>query len=274
MLLLIGIVFFNLVSCAEEGIVSTDANMAISYEMIDAENEIEISIDPEMAGILHNEILSEFNNRHTILSGPLDEDTFIKYYQEAVNAVFKRNGIRIIVSKDDIRADIFMLQELTDKGVFNFFSLPQETKIEPLILHGIDTGKLTEVESEYIRKLFKSLKNDVRISTDCAHDHLLSAEDESIEDIDRDMLLSIECIAISTSEFWGDYLGQRIDEGTLVYKDDEYIWRTSCDICGGIMGVWAGGPGGSVVLGGLASLSFHVVYNYGPSWWDTVKGWF
>ncbi len=274
-LVLIAISFFNFVSCAEEGIVSTDKKEVASNGMIDTENEIEISVDPEMAGILHNEILSEFNNRHTILSGSLDIDTFIRYYQESVNAVFKRNGIRIIVTDDDIRADLLMLRELTDSGVFNFFSLPRETKIEPLISHGIVTGKLTETESEYIRKLFKSLKNDVLISKDSAQDHLLSSEYERIiEDIDRDMLVSIGCIAKSTSEFWGEYLGDSIDEGKYVYKDDEYIWRTSCDLCGAIMGAWAGGPGGSIILGGAASLAFHVVYNYGPSWWDTVKGWF
>ena len=276
LLFLIIVAFFNLVSCTEQGIVNTDKKEVASNETIDIENDIEISVDPEMAGILHNEILSEFNNRHTILSGPLDEDTFIRYYQESVNTVFKRNGIRIIVSKDEIRSDLLMLREFTESGVFNFFSPPRETNIEPLISHGIVTGKLTQAESEYIRKLFNSLKNGVLFSKDSAQDQLLSSEFESIEDIDKDMLVSIECIAQSTSEFWSEFLIHSLPDGEIyiLYKDDEYVWRKTCDICGGIMGIWAGGPGGAIILGGLASIAFHVVYNDGQGWWDTVTGWF
>lgn len=275
LLFLIIVTFFNLVSCTEQSIVSTDEKDVASNEMIDIENDIETSVDPEMAGILHNEILSEFNNKHTILSGPLDEDTFIRYYQESVNTVFKKNGIRIIVTEDAIRSDLLMLREFTVSGVFNFFAPPREINIEPLISHGIVTGKLTQAESEHIRNLFNSLKNGVLFSKDSAQDQLLSSGFESIEDIDKDMLVSIECIAQSTSEFWSEYLVHSTDgEIYTLYKDDEYIWRTSCDICGGIIGVWAGGPGGSIVLGGLASIAFHVVYNDGQGWLDTIRGWF
>ncbi|MBD3424519.1 MAG: hypothetical protein GF417_08795 [Candidatus Latescibacteria bacterium] len=228
------------------------------------------TIKTEDVGRLHNEILYKFNKRVPLLSNDkVDIDTFAGHFVNSVNEVFKENNLKERITKKDFALVLKKFMELKNKGVVNFFELPNGVP-EKNIYNLADEGYFSQASADRYIRILKNLREKGKNSFIFKQDNgLLMATTPISEEADKYALFTN--IAKHSYDFWDNLYKTAASDTTDPEDPNKPIKTMLWDTAGGLAGCAIPIPGASIVTGAAASIAY---YEYGDdleSWiWDRI----
>ncbi len=245
------------------------------YEVVNPEDQsdgnrgmVKKVIGIEDVGKLHNQVLTEFNDRIPLKSGnKVDIETFVRHFIESANKILEREDYVNRVNQQDVARVLKKFLELKSEGTINFFDLPEDIPEESM-KNLVEKGYFPKKSAEKYLRVFREIKAEGRNSAIFHQNTNLFPGSSRGENERYEMFVDVSKHSYT---LWSSLYDSDDEDTTVIVPEKiEQIETIYWDAVGALAGVMITGGAGCGVGGILGGLLGSIVFIV---WGDDVEDW-